>query len=57
MQVYKSRAGLTMHEKRLHRLTEERVRFEWGIYKLSVETERSSKGHERVFYGWGSWEG
>ena len=49
--VCKSRAGLTMHEKRMHRANEERVRFECSKCGMSVETEGARKNHESTCTG------
>ena len=49
--VCKSRAGLTMHEKRMHGVNEERVRFEYSKCGMSVETEGARKNHESTCTG------
>jgi len=43
--VCKSRAGLTMHEKRMHRVAEERVRYECDICGLVLQTEGARVNH------------
>jgi hypothetical protein len=49
--VCKSRAGLTIHEKRMHRVAEERVRFECEICREVFETEGAKKNHARTCMG------
>ena len=49
--VCKSKAELTMHEKRMHRVTEERVRFACSICGMNVETEGARKNHEKSCTG------
>ena len=46
-----SRAGLTMHQKRMHRAQEERVRFSCGMCGVSLETEVAKVNHERACTG------
>ena len=47
----RSKAGLTMHEKRMHRVAEERVRFACSTCGMNVETEGARKNHERSCTG------
>ena len=47
--ICKPKAGLTMHEKKMHRVTEERVRFACSICGMNVETEGARKNHERSY--------
>ena len=47
----RSKAGLTKHEKRMHRVAEERVRFACSICWMNVETEGPRKNHERTCTG------
>ena len=46
-----SKAGLTKHQKRIHRVHEERKRFECGVCGMSVETEVVRVNHERSCTG------
>ncbi len=49
--VCRSKAGLTNHQKRMHRVAEERVRFVCSICGMSVETEGARVNHERTCTG------
>ena len=49
--VCKSRAGLTMHEKRMHRVAVERVRFECVKCGEQMKTEGAKKNHEKTCLG------
>ena len=49
--VCRSKAGLTMHEKKMHRVPNERVRFACSICGMNVETEGVRKNHERSCMG------
>ena len=49
--VCKSKAGLTMHQKRMHRAPQERVRFECERCGVNVETEGAKANHERTCLG------
>ena len=49
--VCKSRAGLTMHEKRMHRVNEERVMFACSRCGMSGETEGARKNLESTCSG------
>ena len=49
--VCKSKTGLTMHEKRIHRVAKERVRFACSICGINVETEEARKNHESSCIG------
>ena len=49
--VCRSRAGLTMHQKRLHRAAEERMRFQCGRCEKVLETEGARVNHERMCRG------
>ena len=46
-----SKAALTVHQKRMHRLNEERVRFECRRCMLVLETEGARTNHERRCVG------
>ena len=46
-----SRAGLVMHEKRMHRVHEERVRFECGRCARMFNSEGNRVNHERTCTG------
>ena len=49
--VCKSRVGLMMHEKRMHRVVEERVWFECSEYGRECDTQGARKNHERTCGG------
>jgi hypothetical protein len=49
--VCKSKGGLTLHQKRIHRAPEERVRFECSNCGVNVETEGAKVNHERTCLG------
>ena len=49
--VCKSKARLKMHEKRMHGVAKERVRFACSICGMNVETEGARKNHERSCTG------
>ena len=49
--VCRSKAGLSMHEKRRHRIVEERVRFECVKCGRSLETAGAKENHERACGG------
>ena len=49
--VCRSRAGLVMHEKRMHRVHEERVRFECGRCDRMFNAEGNRVNHERTCTG------
>ena len=49
--VCRSWAGLTMHEKRLYRVAEERKRFACSICGMNVETEGARKNNEKSCTG------
>lgn len=49
--VCRNRAGLVMHEKRMHRVNEERVRFECGKCRRVFESEGNRISHERSCTG------
>ena len=51
--VCRSRAGLTMHEKRMHRVAEERMRFECGRCGMALETAGAKANHEASCGGGG----
>ena len=53
----KSKAGRTMHEKRMHRVVEERVRFECEKCGEKVETAGAKVNHERACMGGGRRDG
>lgn len=51
--VCKSKGGLTLHQKRMHRAAPERMRFECDKCGMNVETEGAKKNHEKTCGGGG----
>mgnify|MGYP001950933400 CR=1 FL=1 len=51
LKVCKSKATRTVHERRIHRVVEERIRFECGNYEMSLETAEAKLNHERSCTG------
>ena len=49
--VYKSSSGLTLHEKMMLRVAEERTRFEYSKCGMKVKTECAKANHERTCMG------
>ena len=49
--VCRSKAGLTMHQKRLHRAADERKRFQCERCETVLETEGARVNHERMCRG------
>ena len=49
--ICRSKAGLTMHQKRVHRAAEERKRFKCGRCEKVLETEGARVNHERMCRG------
>ena len=49
--VCRTRAALTVHQKRLHRAAEERKRFKCGTCEKVLETEGARMNHERMCMG------
>ena len=57
LKICKSKAGRTAHERRMHRVVEERVRFECGNCGISLETAGAKLNHERFCIGGRAMEG
>ena len=49
--VCKNKAGLTVHQKRLHRAAPERKKFQCGRCEIELETEGARVNHERMCRG------
>lgn len=49
--VCKSKGGLTIHQKRMHKVAAERARFECDRCGMSLETEGNLKNHRRACRG------
>ena len=49
--ICKSKGGLVLHQKRMHRAPQERVRFKCDKCGMSVETEGAKVNHERTCMG------
>ena len=57
LRVCKSKAGRTAHERRMHRVVEERVRFDCGSCGMRLETAGAKRNHERSCTGGRATEG
>ena len=49
--VCRNKAALTVHQKRIHRAAEERMRFKCGKCEKVLETEGARMNHERMCWG------